>query len=234
MGFGPEFLIFCKTSFLGLCPGLGTLPPLGISCGFPYFPTCVFIVVTFTTYSPSCVVSVFVSLLPLLNCLVYLLLICGWYFGLLLSVCLLSDIFDISVFVFVICVWVIVLFLGWYEEFGALFSVVMVRVVFVYCVCVGTGLYVSYNLRGTIVLFVCCFVVNELYLLRLIVFLAPVSLIILLSTDVVVYPLDWGAEVFDENLFKVVLSKGVLSLSWCVIEVLLLSFFFTFFVSWYS
>ena len=78
LGLGPEFLIFCKTSFLGLCPGLGALPSLGNPSGLPYFPTWVFIVVTFTTYSPSCVVSVFVWLLVSLLGLVYLLTIFGW------------------------------------------------------------------------------------------------------------------------------------------------------------
>ena len=135
--------------------------------------------------------------------------------------------------VFVICDWGIVWFLGCDMVFRALFSVVVVLVVFVYWVCVG--LYVSYNLLGTIALIVCCFVVKELYLLRLIGFWTPRSVIILfLLTEFDIKPIDFGAEVWDEYFFNVVLSKGVLSLSWCVIEVLLGSFFFTFFVSWYS
>ena len=140
---------------------------------------------------------------------------------------------EISVFVFVTCVCVIVLFLVWVWVFGALFWVVIVLVVLVTWVC--DGLYVSYNLRGTIVLFDCCFAVNELYLVRLIVFLAPVSVSNLVFCIVVdIYPFDWGADVLDLNFFNVVLSKGELSLSWWVIEVLLLSFFLTFLVSWYS
>ena len=67
-------------SFLGLPPVLGALPPLRFSSCFPYFPIWVLVVVTFTTYSPSWVVSVLVWLSPT-SVFIHLLSVLGWYFG---------------------------------------------------------------------------------------------------------------------------------------------------------
>jgi len=45
------------------------------------------------------------------------------------------------------------------------------------------------------------------------------------EVEVEVYYLTLGSVVYDENFLRVVRSKGVLSLSWCVIESLF-GFFF--------
>ena len=240
--------------FLGFNKALGTLPPLDFSSGLSIF---VLVVVTFTTYSPSLVVSVFVVFLPKSaggTGFLYLLIstLGCWYFETFWVVwvwvftwvwfwfVLLSLTLVISVFVFVICVWDVCLLLGCVTTFAgafSVFSVLIVLVVFVYCV--FTGLYVSYNLGGTTVLFFCCLAVIELYWVKLVVvvvdfFIDSVSnLVFGTEVEVEVYCLTLGSVVYDENFLRVVRSKGVLSLSWCVIESLFGFFFLTFLVSWY-
>ena len=84
-----------------------------------------------------------------------------------------------------------ILFLSCDNVFGALFSIVLV--VLVYSVFVG--LYVSYILAGIVVLFFCCFVVKELYLF-IVEVLMPLSLSnSVFSTEVEIYPLGFGAVV---------------------------------------
>ena len=213
-------------------------------------------VVTFTTYSPSCVVSVFVWFLPKsaggIGLLYLLISIFGcWYFDtfwvcVLVWVCvwvfiwvwfwfvLLSLTLVISVFVFVICAWVVGLFLVCDGTFTGDLLVVIVLVVFVYSVLVG--LYVSYNFGGTIVLDFCCLVVIELYWVKLVLifvvfFIDSVSNLVF-GTEVEVYRWTLGFAVYDENFLSVVRSNGVLSRSWCVIESLFGFCFLTFLVSW--